>query len=402
MRITSVFNRLLSLQGLWIQGVIFEGSRLVMQIRRRFRLLTCPVCGTTTAGRESTRRRRWRHLALWGAPVFLEGEVRRLWCRTCNRVVTEEVPWARHNSVFTRQFEDVVALLAQQTNKTAVARLTGISWVTVGAIVDRVVAEGMDADRLKSLRRIAVDEISFRKRHKYLTVVSDHDTRGVVWVAEGKSSDVLGRFFQELSPEVCAIIEIVTMDMSGAYQKAVREALPNAKIAFDHFHIAKLANEALDTVRRDLARAADTPEERKGVKDTRWPLLHREDNLPEKHKDIIATLNPRTPLGRAYLLKECLLDILRGCSALPLEHWISWASRSRLRSFVRLAKTLREHIAGVAAFMLERFTNGLAEGLNNKIRIISHRAFGFHSATALIAMIYLCCGGITVDCLQLV
>ncbi len=334
----------------------------------------------------------------------MEGEIRRLRCKKCNVVVTEAVPWARHGSDFTKPFEDVVALLAQQTNVTAVARLTGISWVTVGAIAERVVSENLDPNRFDGLRRIAVDEISFRKRHRYLTVVTDHDKRRVIWVAEGKSADVFKRFFTEIGADACEHIEIATMDMSAAYRKAAAENLPNAQIVFDHFHIAKLANEALNEVRRELMRNADNPDAKKAIKGTMWALLHRQDNTTEKHMGIIGHLRPEQPLGRAYLLKETLLDILRGSikeSELALDGWMAWASRSRLKPFVKLGKTIRKHLGGILALFKERFTNGLAEGMNNKIRLLSHRAYGFHSAAPLIATIFLCCGGVRLPDLQL-
>ena len=186
--------------------------------------------------------------------------------------MTEAVPCARHDSDFTKSFEDAVALLAQQTSKTAVAVLTGISWATVGNIAERVVAEHLDPDRFCGIKRIAVNEISFRKRHRYLTVVTDHDSRKVIWVAEGKSSEVLKRFFTEIGADACEAIEIATIDMSAAYRKAILEGLPNAKIVFDHFHVAKLANEALSEVRRELVRNAETVQQRKAIKGTMWPL----------------------------------------------------------------------------------------------------------------------------------
>jgi transposase len=128
------------------------------------------------------------------------------------------------------------------------------------------------------------------------------------------------------------------------------------------------------------------------------------DNASAKHHDVLATLRPHEPLGRGYLLKESLLDVLRlpGHAAEPqLQGWLAWAARSRLRPFVRLARTIRDHLAGVLAVTKERIANGLAEGMNNKIRLLSHRAYGFHSASPLIATIYLCCGGITLPDLQL-
>ncbi len=403
-RITTLLNKLINLQGLRVTGLHFDGDSMVIGIARTFKLLSCPRCGRRKRGRESRRVRRWRHVGIWGNDVWLEGEIRRLRCRKCKSVVTEAVPWARHDSDFTRTFEDAVALLAQQTSKTAVAALTGISWTTVGKIAGRVVVEHLDPDRFCGLRRIAVDEISFRKRHRYLTVVTDHDNRRVIWVAEGKSSDVLKSFFTEIGPEACKAIEIATIDMSAAYRKAILEGLPNAQIVFDHFHVAKLANEALNEVRRELVRSAEGKEQKKAIKGMMWPLLHRTENATDKHMEVVNRLRPGEPLGRAYLMKEELLDILRGVypdASSALKRWMGWASRSRLRPFIKLSRTIRKHRDGVLPLLSERISNGLAEGVNNKIRLLSHRAFGFHSAPPLIATIFLCCGGITLPDLQL-
>ena len=399
MRVTTLFNKLLNLQGLRVVGFCFEGDDLVLTADRRFSRLTCPRCGRSRSGDVRSTSRRWRHLGIWGRTVWIEGPIRRFRCGSCQKLVTEAVPWARHDSDFTRPFEEAVGLLAQRTDKTAVSLLFGIAWVTVGNIAERLVDELLDPDRLANLRRIGVDEISFRKRHRYLTVVTDHDTGDVVWVAEGKTSDVLKRFFESLAPEVCNAIEIVTMDMSAAYQKAVRESLPNATIAFDHFHVAKLANEALNDVRRQIARETrcSDPDKAKAIKGLRWPTAYTLDNLPDKHVPSLELLRPDSPLGRAYLLKEQLLMILRGGRA-HLDHdlrtWGAWAARSRLDPFVRLGRTIRKHLPGIRALVEKRVSNARAEGINNKIRLLSHRAYGFHSAAPLIATVYLCCGGI--------
>ena len=381
---------------------------MVIAARSRRRRLRCPRCGIQKTGQHSASLRRWRHLGVWGRKVRIEAEIRRMRCGPCGRVVTEDVAWSRHGSDFTRPFEDAVALMAQKVDKTAVSRLFGISWVTVGKIAERVVGELLDPERLRDLRRIGVDEISFRKRHRYLTIVTNHDTGRVVWVAEGKSSEVLKDFFREIGPEACAVIEIVTMDMSAAYRKAVEESLPDAQIAYDHFHSAKLANEALNEVRRDLVRSVrDTDSaSAKAIKSMRWPTLYRMDRVPEKHADSLALLRPDQPLGRAVLLKESLLDVLGGRGSTSrrmraLRDWVQWAARCRLRPFVRLGRTIRSHLGGIRAFLEHRVTNALAEGINNKVRLLSHRAYGFHSAPPLIATIHLCCGGIRLPELQL-
>jgi transposase len=148
-RVTTLLNQLINLQGVRVTGLRFEDDSLVIGIARTFKALKCPHCGYSKRGRQSRSIRRWRHIGLWGNEVWLRGEIRRQRCKRCETVVTEAVPWARHDSDFTKSFEDAVALLAQQTSKTAVAVLTGILCPTVGNIAERVVAEHLDSDRFR-------------------------------------------------------------------------------------------------------------------------------------------------------------------------------------------------------------------------------------------------------------
>lgn len=401
MRMTTLLNKLLRLPGLWVRGVEFTSEALVILIEPRCRLLTCSVCGARVQGRFERKWRRWRHLALWGLRVELAGPVRRLRCPTCKKVRTEAVPWARPGSMFTRPFEDVVGFLAQRLDHTAVSQLLGISWSTVGNIAGRLVAEKLGEGRFDGLRQIGVDEISYQRHHKYLTVVVNHETSRVVWAAEGKSSEVLKGFFEQLGPERLAQIKVVSMDLSAAYQKAVSEALPGAEIVFDKFHIARLAQKALDEVRRDLVRQLE-PEARRPLKKTRWALLKAPQNLDLRQKHQLATIQwANAPLYRAYLLKESFLDILADpdpeMAQAELKAWLAWASRCRLRPFVRLGRTVRKHLPGILRMIQTGLTNARLEGMNNKIRLLSHRAYGYHSAQALIATVYLCCSGFHID-----
>ena len=398
MRVTTLLNKLVRLPGLWICDLRFEGGKLILSFRRRFRRLTCPICGTQVEGRFEEKIRRWRHLSLWGLPVFLEGPVRRLRCPTCQSVRTERVPWARSGSQFTSAFEDVVAFLAQRMDRTAVATLTGIAWPTVGQIAGRLMAEKLDGRRLENLRRIGVDEISYRHGNRFLTVVVNHVTGKVIWAAEGKSSETLDAFFRELSPETLAGLEIVSMDMSAAFQKAVQDALPQVKIVFDKFHLVQLAQKALDEVRRDLVRRL-APKDRRALKKTRWALLRRADTAPpEDEAKLSAIQKHNAPLYRGYLLKESFLELLnapnRDQALTETKDWLAWASRSRLKPFLRLAHTIRTHLEGILDAIETGITNARLEGTNNKIRQLIHRAYGFHSAKALIATIFLCCSGL--------
>jgi len=403
-RVVTAFKRLLRLPGASVIDVGFTGEGVIVTVRLRRRRRVCAGCGQTGRHLEIHDRRvkRWRHLDLGANRCMIECELRRLRCRDCG-VGLEPVPWARPGSRHTRDFEDVVAWLAQQMAFAPIARLLRVGWHTIGPIVQRVVADHLDQDRLSGLVAIGVDEISYRRHHRYLTSVADHRTGAIVWCAPGRNSATLASFFKELGDRRESL-RAVSIDMSGEYQRAIREAVPDAQICFDPFHVVRLGARATDQIRRDEWNRHDRSHTPRGrwVKGTRWSLL----KAPE-HQTIgqLATLwevqveNRR--LYRAFLLREelRLLYHLPDPELAPehLDAWLAWASRSRLKPFVRLARTLREHRDGILAAIRLGLSNGRLEGLNSKIRLISHRAFGFHTPEPLIALVYLCCAGITID-----
>jgi transposase len=403
MRVSTAFNRLLRLPGASVIDVSFGAEGVIVTVRLRRRRRVCSRCGQT--GRlaiHGRRVKRWRHLDLGASRCIIECELRRLWCRSCGAQF-EAVPWARAGSRYTRDFEDVVAWLAQQMAKTPIAGLLRIAWDTVGRIVARVSADHLDERRLEGLVCIGVDEISYRRGQRYLTSVADHRTGAIVWCRAGRNSATLAEFFVQLGDRKDSI-RAVSIDMSGEYQRAIRETIPDAQLCFDPFHVCRLASRATDQVRRDEWNAHERSHTQAGrwVKGTRWSLL----KAPERQTVAqLATLwevqHANRALYRAFLLREELrllyhLDDPRLAPA-HLDAWLAWASRSRLRPFVRLARTLRAHRDGILAAIRLGLSNGRLEGLNSKIRLISHRSYGFHSADALIALVYLCCAGIVID-----
>lgn len=402
MRATTLLRRLLGIAGLMVgQVVVMVTGDLHVEVKPRWRRPRCGGCGRIGPGYDRKPLRRWRHLGLGRTGVYLGCEPRRVNCPQCG-IRTEQVPWAAADSRFTWDFEELVAYLAQITDKTKVTELTGIAWETVGSIVERVVARRLAPDRLDGLRCIGVDEFSYRKRHHYLTVVVDHDRRRVVWAAEGRSGDVLAAFFAELGPARCAAIETVTMDMAAGYRRAVENCLPKAEIVYDRFHVQRLASDALDKVRRELVREIEDTEEARVIKNSRYALLKNPWNLrPVEHEKLSSIQRTNRRLYRAYLLKEALADALDyrqvGRARPALKDWIAWAFRSRLKPFVRAARTIRKHFDGILAYVRTRLTNGFTEGTNNKLRLVARRAFGFHSPQPLIAMLFLTCGGIQLD-----
>jgi transposase len=398
MRLATVLATLLGLKDIRVLGVSFDAFGLVVEVKPRSRVPRCSHCGCKASRVHDRRRGRiWRHLDVAGMMVHLRYDIRRVKCPGCG-VRVEGVPWAAPKVWFTYAFEDQVAYLAQRTDKTSVVEQMRTPWTTVGTIIERVVRRKKTGDDLDNLTIIGVDELSYRRHHNYVTVVIDHETGRVVWAKEGKNADTLMAFFHELGPNRAARLEAVTVDMSQAYIKAVTEASPQAQLIFDRFHVQRLAHDAVDEVRREAVREAQTTEEKKAVKKTRWALLKNPWNLLSFERLKLAAIQATNKrLYRAYLLKESLLDIFdRGGddAEAVMDGWLAWAFRSRLKPFVKLARTIRDHKKGILAYVHSRLSNGRAEGLNGKIRTITRRSFGFHSAEALISLIKLCCSGI--------
>jgi transposase len=362
----------------------------------------CGICRRRSPGFDlGEGRRRWRALDLASALAFVEAEAPRVRCRR-HGVVVCAVPWARHGSRFTRAFEDQVCWLAVNSSKTAVAALMRTAWRTVGTICERVAAEtGRELDMLADLRRIGIDEISHRKGQRYLTVVVCHDTGRLVWAAPGRDQASVERFFDALGEHRCARIELVSCDMAAPIAAALAHRLPHAVRCVDPFHVVQLATEALDRVRRELAQQArkaghGAPTPRPGG--SRFALVKNPEHLTGTQKATLSTIQyTNLPLYRAYLLKEQLRQIYR----VPTEHapalldaWLQWARRSRLEPFRQLARTITRQRPGIEAAIEHGLSNARTEAINTNIRLITRRAFGFHTPQALIALAMLTLGGL--------
>ena len=401
MRVTTALNRMLCLPGASVQDVEFGGEGVIVTVRLTRRRRICSGCGAEGLEIKDRRVGHWRHLDLGSSRCVVECELRRLRCPGCGDR-PEMVPWARAGSSYTRDFEDIVAFLAQQMAKTPLSRLMRISWRSVGKILARVVADKLDRGRLDGLVMLGVDEISHGAGHRFLTCVADHASGGVVWAAPGRNANTLQGFFNELTDEQKASITAVSIDMSAGYEKAIRapEGLPNAEVCFDPFHVCQLAGKAADQVRRDEynRHGRSSTGEGKWIKGARYSLLKDSANQTARQLAKLAeVVLTNKSMYRAFLLNgelRYLYRLPKDEAAERLDAWLAWAARSKLKPFIKLARTIRKHKAGVLAAIKLGINNGRLEALNSRIRLISHRAHGFHSANALIAMVYLCCAGI--------
>ena len=365
-------------------------------------------------------RRRWRSLDAGSIQVLLEADAPRVTCST-HGVIGAAVPWARHHSGHTLFFDDQVAWLATQTSKSAITVLMRIAWRTVGAIITRVWDDTEKLhDQFAGLTRIGIDEISYKRGHKYLTVVVDHDSGRLVWAAPGQDKATLATFFDTLGPERSAQITHVSADGAAWIAVVVAEKCPNAVRCADPFHVVKWATDAPGEVRRaawnDARKAARTNEARRGrgrpakdaparpdsaraagVKNSRYALWKNPENLTEKQKVKLAWIVQTDPtLGRAFYLKEGLRVIFKlphEQAAEALDKWVAWARRCRIPAFVKLQRSIVNHRPAILASIEHGLSNGRVESMNTKIRLITRIAFGFKSPDALIALAMLSLGG---------
>jgi transposase len=455
MRVTAAFSRLLDLSGIWVKKVRFEPDRVVVWVALRRKKLVCPKCSYATMARENEQDHDsvWRHLDLGVWRLEVRARLRRLRCPE-HGVHVEGVPFARDGARFTRDFENLVAWLMTKTDRTAVCRLVRVDWETVGRIINRVGDELLPADRLSDLFEISIDEVAWRKGHRYLTLVGDHLKGCVVWGAEGKGQAAADQFFAALDPTeppahdgnsswqpveaimvpfgACPTVpagegipggwlepglelnpclfarasrlSAVSMDMTGGYAASVRQHAPQAEIVIDNYHVVQLATKALDEVRREHwneLRHIGELGAAKAFKDARWSLLKNPEHLTDRQAATLAALQTAGgTVPRAWAHKETVREIFKpGLSVAAvaelIDRLLARLSRSRLAPFVRLGRTIRKHKDGILAARRLGLSNARAEALNNKVKLIVRRAYGFHSARAALALTLLTCGPIT-------
>ena len=405
MRSAKLWAGLLGVVKAVVEGVDFDEAEEAIVVSVRPRKATkrrCGQCGQRCPGYDQGEgRRRWRALDLGTIRAFLEADSPRVRCAE-HGVVAAQVPWARHGAGHTYAFDDTAAWLVTHCSKSAVRELLRIAWKTVGSIVTRVVADAeAGTDRFANLRRIGIDEISYKRGHRYLTVVVDHDSGVLLWAHPGRDQKTLCRFFDRLGDERCAAITLVSADAAEWIANVVAARCPNAELCLDPFHIVQWATKALDEVRREVWNAARRQGQKavaKELKGARYALWKNADDLTARQEAKLASIaRTNQALYRAYLLKEQLRQVfaLKGADGIALlDRWLKWARRCRIPAFVDLAKAITEHRPGIEAALMHGLSNARVESVNTKLRLLTRMAFGFRSPEALVALAMLDLGGL--------
>jgi transposase len=380
---TSLLYHAFGIRGYHYTRTDFEGGRVTFRIRQDAAPRRCSACGSTDVVRRGEVARTFRSLPIGRRPTFLAVRIPRVECRRCGVVRQVDVGFAQARRTYTRAFERYALELGRRMTIRDVAAHLGVGWDAIKDVVRRDLSRRFARPKLKHLARIAVDEFAVARGHRYMTVVLDLDSGAIVFVGDGKAGSALKPFWKRLRPSG-AKIEAVAMDLSAAYRKAVQENLPRAVIVFDRFHVAKLFNDKLTELRRDLHREAAGPLQKRVLKGTRWLILKDPANLDEARDEkrrLKEALKLNESLAAAYYLKEELKLLWeqpgKRLATIFLDGWLRRAAASGIKALQQMAKTLALHRAGLLAFYDAWITSGPLEGTNNKIKTLKRAAYGF-------------------------
>ena len=402
MRDKELYAQILGIQSPWhvthVDLLPSEGEVTVHVEARSGETHCCPRCGKDSPGYD-TRPRRWRHLDTCQYKTIIVAEVPRLNCEA-HGVVTVSVPWATEGSHFTALFEALIIDWLKEASIQAVSRQLKLSWNAIDGIMQRAVKRGLARREAVSPTKIGVDETAFKKRHDYVTIVSDQVTGTVLHVGKDRKKGDLKAWYESLTLTQRTSIESISMDMWPAFIHATLEGIPEArnKIAFDKFHVAKYLGGAVDKVRRQEHKAlmAEGYDDLKGSK---YDWLYNPKNMTYKQKRRFAALRDSAlKTARAWAIKELAMSLWHYVSKTwagkGWERWLSWAMRSRLEPIKKVAKTIKTHLWGILNAIVLNVSNGPAEGLNSRIKMLKVRSRGFRNKERFANAIYFHLGGL--------
>jgi transposase len=354
----------------------------------------CPICGKS-ASRYDTRERRWRHLDIYEFKAFVVVRVPRVACQE-HGVHQIGVPWADGRSGFTSLFERLAISLLQEMSILAVARTLCLTWDEIDGVMQRAIDRGLSLRTGRVVKHVGIDEKSYKKRHKYVTIVTDLDAGEVLWVGHGRKRETLDSFWKSLSPQQLGGIEGIAMDMWPAYIESALGSVRGAstKIVFDKFHIVKYLTHAVDLERRSATRTDST------LKKTRYQWLRNPANMSHADKLEFAHLrSAHRRLGRAWAIKELFANLWSyryvGAARTFFKRWYGWAVRSRLKHMKSVAKLIARHLENILTYLRIPITNAGSESVNSKIQWVKYQARGFRNEERFMRSILFHCGGLT-------
>lgn len=353
-------------------------------------IFSCPNCGASGCKVHDIQDqdRTWRHLDFWQYQTTLHARMPRVKCESCGKIRTVMIDWARPGAGFSLFFEHHVMSLMVEMPVAAVARKVGEHDTRLWRVFKHYVNQAMENIDVSNTTRIAMDETSRAKAHKYVTLFIDIDTKRLIFATVGKGSEVLQDLclFLDSKGVPRSQIQEICCDMSPSFISGIEANFPKASITFDKFHVMKMVNEALDLVRKK--EQATQPE----LKNSRYVWLKNQKKLTKKQEATFVKLKDLDlATGRAYRLKTSLQRMWTKSSLISelyFDEWYKWAVRSQLEPMVKVAQTLNKHKKGILRWFVTKMTNGLLEGINSLVQAAKRKARGYRTIDNFIAMAY--------------
>ena len=371
----------LNLPHVVVQDVVMKEAHTDLLLARMPPSLRCSRCGQLSFDRYDRTSHRIRDLNVFDLRTYLVLDKWRVHCPSCG-VRVEDLGFAALYSRYTRRFEELVARLCEHLPVANVAELLGMDWKTVKEIDKRTLQRTFANPDYSGLRLLSIDEISYKKHHKYLTLVLDLERTRVVWVGKGRGKATLEGFFDEIGEGVAQGIVSIAIDMWDPYIAAIQARAPQAAMVFDKFHVIRNYAKVVDRVRLDELNRAEK-EEKPVLRGTKYLLLKNQENLSPKQRDRLEELlSLNQNLNVVYVLKDDLKRLWdctdRKEAALILADWTQAAEESGIKPLADFAKTLNHYAYGLLNHCDHPMNNARLEGLNNKIKAIQWRCYGFH------------------------
>lgn len=385
-----------------ITAFLFTGNTLRLRVKPHRCGCRCQKCGRRCKIIESSTHdsRQWEDLRLGAWIVMIEYRPREINCPTHGRG-QEALPWANPKARVTFRHEHQMLRLCQQMTQAQVAELFDVAPSTLSGRLHRAIGRYREGHKIENLHHIGIDEVSYCKGHKYLTVVYDLERSHVVWIGTGKARKTIDKFFSEILEEwQLEEIKGACCDMSETFIGAIEDYCPNVTLVLDRFHVMKALNQAMDDVRKEQWREA-SGEGRKALKGIRWLLFKHGRNRKKSDTRTLNKLNKSNRrIYRAWVLKDefnHFWEYINERSAETfLKNWTRSTLLSRLEPMRRFVKTLRKHQHRIITFVKCPITNAIAEGLNRVIRQIRNRASGYRNVECFKDLIYLTIGDLDI------
>ena len=360
----------------------YEDRSITLELQTRNDKLRCPCCGSKHVIRSGSLRRKIRSVPIGSMPVILSVKVQRLKCLECNKIRQENLHFVTGKHRYTNRFARFVRELSMIGTIKAVADFLHISWDTVKEIQKTYLKRHYSNLDFAGLRYIGIDEFAVAKGHVYKTIVVNLETGQVVYIGDGKGADSLKKFWEKVQ-RLGIQIDAIATDLSPAFISSVTTNAPEATLVFDHFHVVKLMNDALDDIRRSVYREEKDLNKRKVLKGTRWLILRNgTDVFDGQFKNRLDNaLKMNENLMKSYYLKESLRGIWQQETLEEaeqvLDDWIEQAEQAKIRQITKFANTIKAHRRGILAWYKYNISTAKLEGINNKIKTMKRQAYGY-------------------------